>query len=111
MNTLKQTRGDTVSYTFQRKDTEGQAIKTRPEAIFFTVKNTFNTAEICIQKNINQMTMNNDGTWRFTIEHDDTAELPYGVYVFDLQITDNGAVTTVAKGQFKLTQEATWKTI
>lgn len=111
MTTLTQTRGDTVSYRFQRKTTAGSIIYTRPEAIFFTVKNTFNTAEICIQKSINQMTMNNDGTWRFTIEHGDTAELPYGVYVFDLQITDNGAVTTVAKGQFKLTQEATWKTI
>lgn len=111
MNTLKQTRGDTVSYTFQRKDTEGQAIKTRPEAIFFTVKSTFNTPKIIIQKNIKQMAMDSNGVWRFTIENADTESLSYGIYVFDLQVTESGAVTTIAKGKFELTQEATWITI
>lgn len=111
MNTLKQTRGDTVSYTFQRKDTEGRAIMTRPEAIFFTVKSTFNTPKVIIQKNIKQMAMNSNGVWRFTIENADTEGLPYGIYVFDLQVTESGAVTTIAKGKFELTQEATWITI
>lgn len=111
MNTLKQTRGDTVSYTFQRKDTEGSVITTIPEAIFFTVKSTFNTPKVLIQKSILQMAMDIHGVWRFTIENSDTENLPYGVYVFDLQITENGAVTTVAKGKFELTQEATWITI
>jgi hypothetical protein len=111
MNTLKQTRGDTVSYTFQRKDTSDNPILTRPEAIFFTVKSTFNTAKVLIQKSILQMAMDSTGTWRFTIENADTKDLPYGIYVFDLQITENGAVTTVAKGHFELTQEATWITI
>lgn len=111
MSTLKQTRGDTVSYTFQRKDTSGNPIVSRPEAIFFTVKNTFNTPKIVIQKNIRQMAMNASGVWRFTIENADTEGLPYGIYVFDLQVTENGAVTTIAKGKFELTQEATWITI
>lgn len=111
MNTLKQTRGDTVSYTFQRKDTAGNPILTRPEAIFFTVKSTFNTPKILIQKNIKQMAMNGSGVWRFTIENADTEGLPYGIYVFDLQITESGAVSTIAKGKFELTQEATWVTI
>ena len=111
MNTLKQTRGDTVSYTFQRKDTKGRAILSRPEAIFFTIKSTFNTPKVIIQKNIRQMAMDRNGVWRFTIENADTEGLPYGIYVFDLQVIENGAVTTIAKGKFELTQEATWITI
>lgn len=111
MTTLKQTRGDTVSYTFQRKDTDGNPIVSKPEALFFTVKSTFNTPKITIQKNIHQMAMDGNGVWRFTIENSDTESLPYGIYVYDLQVTENGAITTIAKGKFELTQEATWITI
>jgi hypothetical protein len=57
------------------------------------------------------MAMDRNGVWRFTIENADTEGLSYGIYVFDLQVTENGAVTTIAKGKFELTQEATWITI
>lgn len=108
MTTLSQTRGDTVSYTFQRKDTSGAVIKTRPESIIFTLKSNFESNKIIVQKTIDQMSLSTDGTWRFTMEHADTAGLDYYTYVFDIQVTDRGAVTTIAKGTLTLTSEATW---
>lgn len=105
---LTQTRGDTMSYTFQRHASDGTVITTTPESMIFTVKGSWNTSTIKIEKNIEDMAMDNDGVWRFTIEPTETAKMSYGRYFYDLQITDNGSVTTVAKGQFILTEEATW---
>lgn len=109
MDTLSQTRGDTVSYTFQRKTASGDVIFTTPESIYFTLKENFNSSKIIVQKDKSKMRMDSMGVWRFTLEHSDTEELPYGVYVWDIQITEHGAVTTIAKGKLKLTQEATWR--
>ena len=109
MDTLSQTRGDTVTYTFQRKTASGDVIFTTPESIYFTLKENFNSSKIIVQKDKSKMKMDSMGVWRFTLEHSDTEELPYGVYVWDIQITEHGAVTTIAKGKLKLTQEATWR--
>lgn len=108
MDTLSQTRGDTVSYTFQRLDMNGDVIFTTPEALFFTLKTNFETNKIIVQKDLSKMNMDSTGTWRFTLEHEDTKDLPYSNYVFDIQVTESGAVSTIAKGILRLTQEATW---
>lgn len=105
---LSQTRGDTVGYTFQRLSSTGQVIKTTPQSLFFTVKHQFTDKEFVIQKKMNEMTLDNDGTWHFVLQSEDTESLDYGAYVFDIQVTDDDAVTTIAKGRFRLTEEATW---
>lgn len=105
---LKQTRGDTRQYYFKRLDNEGHAITTTPEGLYFTVKQSFECPRPLFQKTLNNMAMDEDGTWRFTVEAADTNKLPYGNYVYDIEVVDDGAVTTISKGKFILTGESTW---
>lgn len=106
---LKQTRGDTVGYNFKRIDNEGQPITTRPDALYFTVKAKWIDKEALLQKTIDDMTMDEDGTWHFVIQAGETDMLAFDNYVYDIQVNDNDAVTTIAKGKFTLTPEATWQ--
>lgn len=108
MAELSQTRGDTVGYTFQRLNADGEVITTAPQSLYFTVKHKFTDKEAVLQKKMDEMTMDQDGTWHFVLQSEDTESLDYGVYVYDIQVTDNDAVTTIAKGNLKLTGEATW---
>lgn len=49
----------------------------------------------------------NDGVAYFSIAHDDTKDIPFGSYVFDVELTYDNNVATVVKGRFELTWEAT----
>ena len=102
------TRGDTQPLKFQRLDASGNVIIDRPEKIFFTVKSDYKDKEFIFQKTINDMTYSLDKFWHFTIEPSDTQTLPVGTYVYDIEVTANGRVFTISKGQLKLLPEATW---
>ena len=108
MTNLEQTKGDTAGYNFKRKDTSGQTITTEPDALYFTVKASWNDKRPLIQKKKSDMIMDNDGTWHFTIQASDTDNLPYGNYVYDIEVIDNDAVQTIVKGKYTLTVESTW---
>lgn len=101
-------RGDTGAFKFQRLDSSGEAITTTPTAIYFTVKKSYSHADDIFQKTLSDMTMDEDGTWHFTINPVDTASLDYGQYVFDLEVTTDDYVQTIAKGKLLLEEEATW---
>ncbi len=105
---MNQIRGDTCQYTFQRIDNEGHPILTTPDGMYFTVKKSFFVKEPVFQKKLSNMAMSQDGTWRFTVEAEDTNNLDYGNYVYDLEVVDDGAVTTVSKGDFIIEGESTW---
>lgn len=109
MTNLSQTRGDTAGYTFKRIDAEGNPITTTPDALYFTLKKAYTDQTALLQKKIADMTMDSDGTWSFTIQAGETDALAFGNYVYDIQVNDNDAVTTIAKGAFTLTPEATWQ--
>lgn len=101
-------RGDTGAFKFQRLDSSGSAITAIPTAIYFTVKKSYNNSGDIFQKTLADMTMDEDGTWHFIIAPEDTASLDYGSYVFDLEVTTNDYVQTIAKGKLILEEEATW---
>ena len=105
---MELTRGDTGFFKFQRLDAEGQVITTIPDAIYFTVKASYADLDIAFQKKLADMTMDNDGTWHFTVDPADTQSLLIGNYVYDIEVNQNGYVQTIAKGSLKITQEATW---
>ncbi len=108
MTTLTQTRGDTAGFKFQRKTVGGNVIKTTPDAMFVTIKGSPNTATILIQKPLEEMTMTEDGYWHWHTEPGDTAKLPYGCYVGDVEVHKNGGIITISKFKFVLTEEETW---
>ena len=105
---IKQIRGDTKQYNFTRLNSEGAAITTTPDAMYFTVKTSFDVQTPVFQKTLNNMEMDADGTWRFTVEASDTNNLSYGTYVYDVEVIDDGAVTTISRGKFILEGESTW---
>lgn len=109
MANLSQTRGDTAGYTFQRLDTDGEIITTTPDALYFTVKKAYTDSTALLQKTIDDMTMDEDGTWSFTVQAGETDSLAFGDYVYDIEVIADDAVTTIAKGTFTLTPEATWQ--
>lgn len=101
-------RGDTKFYKFQRKNKDGEIILEQAEKIYFTVKKSFRTKEALFQKTIEDMTFDEYGTYHFVIEPEDTDELEYGTWKFDLQVVNDGIKSTIAIGDFIVKEEVTF---
>lgn len=104
---LSQIRGDTIKYKFQRINDEG-VITTRPDELFFTVKEVTTREQVVFQKRLEDMTLDEDGTYHFVVEPADTNGLQYGDYVFDIEVIDSGVKSTVAFGVYTILPEVTW---
>ena len=107
------TRGDTQKLSFYRKDKEGNVIKTTPEAAYFTVKNNTATKDVILQKKLSDMTLDTEtGKYSFYILPEDTNNLNYGSYNYDIEIKDTidsiPYVKTISIGTLKITKEVTF---
>lgn len=105
---IQMIRGDTVKYKFQRVGGDGQVITTLPDSLYFTVKESANKLNYVFQKNLDDMTFDSDSYYHFTIEPEDTNNLQYGNYAYDIEIIVDGVKTTVAFGTFTILPEVTW---
>lgn len=105
---LKMTRGDTTAWKFQRLDIDGNVITLIADEVYFTVKNSFNDKGYLFQKTLDDMTFDEDGTYHFRIEPEDTNNLKYGDLVYDLEVIQSDVKSTISKGKFVLTVESTW---
>ena len=52
---MELTRGDTGQFKFQRKDAEGHVILTTPDALYFTVKKSYQSPTVVFQKTIDDI--------------------------------------------------------
>lgn len=105
------TRGDTCPIEFDLVLEDGQPAQLNPEAdeVYFTIKKTYGTQNFVLQKKFSTgEIVQNDNSLSLVLSHTDTAELPYGNYVYDIQIRSGDYVHTVAIGQITLTNESTW---
>lgn len=91
MNEIKLTRGDTESFSLSITDTSGLEYEMQEgDKLVFTVKKSVYDEKPIIQKDIVDKT--------FIIEHEDTKDLAYGTYYYDIQLTfANGSVSTIIK--------------
>lgn len=103
------TRGDTFSIKFQRKDCNGDVITEAPNTMYFTLKTRPSIKTYVLQKTLEDMHSDADGTWHITLQPEDTEGLSVGNYYFDIEVTTNSYVKTIAKDWIKLTEESTWK--
>lgn len=89
MNDISIIRGDTTRFEIEVLDQSGEKyVLLDGDQLVFTVKKNTSTDDIIIQKKILGDT--------FTLTHDDTKNLEYRKYVYDIQLTQsNGDVTTV----------------
>lgn len=102
-------RGDTCPITFSVKDKSGSEVDlSQASEIYFTVKKNYNTSEAILQKKYttNQITVSGK-TGTIILTHDDTKNLAYGKYVYDIQIMSGTYVKTVVLGEITLTNEST----
>lgn len=91
MNEIKLTRGDTESFSLSITDANGLEYEMQEgDKLVFTVKKSVYEEKPIIQKDVVDKT--------FTIEHEDTKNLAYGTYCYDIQLTfANGSVSTIIK--------------
>lgn len=103
-------RGDTCPVSFDITDESGEELDLTNSEIYFTFKNNYNTSNYIFQKKYSTGGISVSGsTGTLEISHDDTAELSYGKYVYDIQFKSGSYVKTLALGQITLTNESTWK--
>lgn len=81
-------RSESVTLRFQRKDLEGNVILTAPDDIYFTVKKRYEYTNYVLQKRLSDGGISfdpNTGWYRIGITPEDTAELDFDTYYFDLK--------------------------
>lgn len=102
-------RGDTQPLKFQVKDNNGNVLKMdSSDELIFTIKKNYNTKQKILQKKLSDGGIHYNGGYYFiTLNHEDTASLKYGTYVYDVQLMSDGIVATLVLGTITLTQEVT----
>lgn len=104
-------RGDSFAINVRMTDKEGKEIIVGEDGqVYFTMKKTYNDEEAILQKDLNDgIVYSEEIGYRITFNTNDTNELPYGKYVFDIEYKVNDFVRTVAIGTIKLKNEVTFK--
>lgn len=105
---LEFTRGDTQFLKFQLKDGLNNPIQPAVEDnIYFTVKQNQNSSKILIQKKYPESMEYTDGYFNFVLNSEDTSELNYGTYQYDIELKSGDYVKTLGFGSITLTEEIT----
>lgn len=109
----KFTRGDTqLLKKFRLTDKNGNILNlTELDQLYFTLKKDAYSEGFIFQKKKNGgIILKEDGYYHITIESDDTNDLDYGNYDYDIELKSTlYGVKTLIKGTITLTEEITWK--
>ena len=110
-NIIKLTRGDSATFTITVLTSEGEPYEMQDgDKIEFTLKNSVVEEQVLVQKQGHEI----------KLAYEDTKDLPFGDYVYDIQITfQNGDRDTIIAPQedssgliipnFILTREVNWE--
>lgn len=105
---LEFTRGDTQFLRFQLKDGEGNLMElTESDNLYFTVKQNQNSSNVLIQKKYPESIQYEEGYFIFTLSSEDTSNLAYGTYQYDIELKSGDYVKTLGFGTITLTDEIT----
>lgn len=104
-NRIKMTRGDTARFIIDITNSVNDSLYeiSPDDELTLTVKKTINDNDFLIQKKI-------IGDNQFYIKPEDTAQLPYGQYKYDVQLTtvSGDVYTIIPPSTFKLDNEVTF---
>ena len=105
---LAMIRGDSESITLSLKDGEVVTSFVTGDTVYFTVKRSAVVDEISLQKIITEF--NEDGNCIIEIAPNDTKDLEFRSYVYDIQLNRlGGAVTTIVPcSKFVVLKEVTY---
>ena len=101
-NDIKITRGDTGTFTLAIKNGNTD-YDYSADTVLFTVKQNTLTTDVLIQKTVRYGE-------NVTIEPSDTANLSYGEYWYDVQVTTQGGIvdTVITPHKFRVLDEVTF---
>lgn len=102
-------RGDNFKFKFQRKNSNDEAITTLPKKLYFTVKNNNYETDFLIQKTLeNGIIKDEDNYYHVEILPEDTNNLKYKEYVYDIEVITDTYKKTIASGTLLLKKETTF---
>lgn len=102
---IELTRGDTarLSVSIQNDLTGEDYTVSSTDTLRFTIKKTVNDPTPYVTKEVK-------GSTQFDIRPSDTRDLPYGKYVYDVELTtaSGDVYTVIVPTAFKILKEVTW---
>lgn len=100
-NNIYLTRGDTGKFEVVMEDSTGtKYMPQEGDVVRFMMKKNYSQEAVIIEKEIPNDTL------MLELEPEDTKELPFGIYVYDIELTyANGDVDTFIKGRLVIGEE------
>ena len=108
---IKMPRGDYRKVKFQIKDKSGELANIDFKEIYITFKESTSTKEMLFQKRLSKgdIVKNDDGYYHFEILPEETDNLDYAPYYFDIELyNDDPLIKQTVTGQLILTEEITF---
>ena len=106
---IRMARGDLESRQFLLKNASGQTFTTEPDEIYFTVKKTADDRDFYFQKRLTTggIVLIETGKYQITILPENTNNMKYGDYAFDIEVVKDGLIKKTFFGRFILDKEVT----
>lgn len=106
---LTMPRGDIRNIKFSISDSTG-VITDSFDEVYFTCKRGFTQQNYIFQKKLsdNTITFDAEGYYHLVITSEDTSDLTYGDYVFDIEIVNGTSLKQTTVGKLTITEEATF---
>ena len=103
-------RGDIDYERFLVDDPDGTRTDIDFDEIYFTVKKSYDDKPFLIQKSLSGGTIEKLGLgdYQVKIDREDTRQMSFGKYVFDIQLSYQDVITETFTGVFDLLPEATY---
>lgn len=102
-------RGDTFKFKFRRIDAQGAIIKNIAPNLFFTVKRNAGDKNYIFQKTLQDgISFDEDWYYHVTVEPEDTNNMKFGDYVYDIEVIAGEYKQTISKGVLSIDTEVTW---
>lgn len=102
-------RGDSKTFTFQRKDKDNNVITEKPDKMYLTIKQNEYERQPLIQKTFDNGIRFEEDTYYVDFVPEDTDDLSFGKYVYDIEIINGDIVKTIKKDTFIIESEVTHK--
>ena len=105
---MKFIRGDTQPFKFKITDKDGKSISSEniKTLILTCRKYNLKSSAVLFDKNKEDFTFKDD-YWHSEFKPEDTRELDYGIYNFDIECTLKDGTVKTLKSQFEITDEDT----
>lgn len=102
-------RGDSKTFTFQRKDKDKNVITEKPDKMYLTIKQNEYEKQALIQKTFDNGIRFENDTYYVDFLPEDTDDLSFGEYVYDIEIINGDIVKTIKKDIFVIGSEVIHK--